>query len=272
MNRILFVSVLTFFFLDSMASAQELSRPPVADHEHGIYRTIIKKSKKIIWQAEWFLNKEILENQDNSIKNITIVRVEESGYGKYKNAENPITWKMESTFTLEDPPKVLNTIKAAIAKDGKESWRKSKIFDYSNKKLIAEEFFFGELTREKGLALPDGITFPTDILAILLRGYNFDRRSAARFYIFSVDAKLYKIRAELNKTEEVKVLAGTFLCYKIELMLDVVIFNMTIGHFLPKTYMWFTVDEPHIWIKYEGLESGFGSPYVVMELVKFDKR
>jgi hypothetical protein len=38
---------------------------------------------------------------------------------------------------------------------------------------------------------------------------------------------------------------------------------------LPKTYLWFTVKEPHFWVKYEGLESGFASPYVVMEITEF---
>jgi hypothetical protein len=36
--------------------------------------------------------------------------------------------------------------------------------------------------------------------------------------------------------------------------------------FLQKTYFWFTVAAPNNWIRYQGLESGPGTPEVVMEL------
>ena len=55
----------------------------------------------------------------------------------------------------------------------------------------------------------------------------------------------------------------------MELILDLGLLNLLTKYFLPKTYMWFTVKEPHTWVKYEGLESGLGSPYVMMELIEF---
>jgi hypothetical protein len=273
MKKISFFIIIIIFLLCDVAFSEELSSPLLSDYEHGIYRTIMKDTGEFLWKAEWILNKEIPESRGGIRENVKTVRIKETGYGKYKNAKNPISWNVESTFTLENPPKVLKTIRTAITKDGIEIWRKSKIFDYSGKRLLAQEYVSGELVKSKVLNIPEGSTFPTDILPILLRGYNFNSKQPAKFHIFSTDGKLYKINTKIVNVEEITVPAGSFRCYKLELILDMGLLNKIVGYFLPKTFMWFTVNTPHTWIKYEGLESGLNSPYVVMELTDFkDKK
>jgi len=260
MNKIIFV-VLSLIFSTTGLFAQELS-PSIENHEEGSYRTLLKKSGRIIWQASWVINKETKNEKK-------VVTVTEKGHGYYNNSKKDIHWLMESSFIQNHGPRVLETTRVAYSSDDKEIWKKDKIFDYSKEKLIARQFVYGKLRKEMIIPMPGKLTFSSDILAVILRGYDFDKRDLIEFYIFSSDAKLYNIIAKVMGKESITVPAGTFECHKMELTLDLGIFNLALKPFLPKTYMWFTVAKPHIWLKYEGLESGIGTPYIVMELTKF---
>jgi len=245
-----------------IAYSQDLSQLKISATEEGAYRTLLKKSGKVIWQASWSVNKTNKDGKD-------IVKITERGNGKYNDSSQDISWITETSLIAGKNPLILETIRTASDSGNNEIWRRNKIFDYSNRKLIAEQFEYGKLKKKKTARLPETITFTSDILAIILRGYNFGTQEPFDFYIFSSEAKLFKIQAQKIGTETVRVPAGDFECYKMELILDLGPANLLTKHFLPKTYMWFTKKPPHYWVKFEGLESGIGSPYVVMELIKF---
>jgi len=261
MNRRAFLTILFIIFAHSLSFAQELSCPAVSNNEHGVYRTILKKSKQVIWQAEWSAHREAAKEGPG------VIRINETGYGKYNDAQEPMSWKMEFNFTAETPPRVLNATRAVISEDGRESRKNSKELDYENRKLIFREFTEEKLVKDKTLDFPNSRVYPADALAILLRGYDFDKGRPLKFHVFSNKGKLYEIKIKAVKTEEVEVPFGVFQGYKLEFILSEGLLSKVIGYFLPKTYIWYSVEEPHIWLKYEGLESGLGSPYVTMELI-----
>ena len=64
--------------------------------------------------------------------------------------------------------------------------------------------------------------------------------------------------------------AGEFECYKVELVPGLGVLNL-FRFAIPKAYFWFTVDPPHYWVRYEGLENGRGTPQVVMELTTLER-
>lgn len=262
MSKILIILLSIFLFPTSIL-AQDLSQLHIANHEKGSYRTLLKKSGKVIWQASWSINKINKNGKD-------IVNVTEKGSGKYNNSSENINWILESVFIIENNPLVLRTERTAFGLDGKELWRKNKILDHPKKILISEQYEAGKLKSKKMVSFPELSTYPSDILSCILRGYNFQTEDPLDFYIFSVEGKLFRIRARKIGREVVRVPAGEIDSYKIELSLDFGIVNIVAKHFLPKTYMWFSVNDPHVCVRYEGLESGIGSPYVVMELEKFE--
>jgi len=245
-----------------IAYSQDLSQLKISATEEGAYRTLLKKSGKVIWQASWSVNKTNKNGKE-------IVKITERGSGKYNDSPQDITWVMETSLILGNNPLILETIRITRDSGNNELWRRNKIFDYPNRELIAEQFEHGKLKKIKTARLPETITFTSDILAILLRGYNFEAPEPFDFYIFSSEAKLFRIQAQMIGTETVRVPAGEFECYKMELILDLGVANLLTKYILPKTYMWFSKKQPHYWLKFEGLEGGVGSPYVVMELLKY---
>jgi len=245
-----------------IAYSQDLAQFKISATEEGSYRTLLKKSGKVIWQASWSVMKT---NKDGK----EIVRITEQGSGKYNDSPQNINWVMETSLIPGNNPLILETIRIAHDPGNNEIWRRNKIFDYRNRKLIAEQLEYGKLKKRKTSHLPATVTFTSDVLAILLRGYNFETPTPFDFYIFSSEAKLFRIQAQVVGTEIVQVPAGEFECYKMELILDLGIANLVTKYILPKTYMWFTKKSPHYWVKFEGLESGIGSPHVVMELLKY---
>jgi len=245
-----------------IAYSQDLSQLKISATEEGAYRTLLKKSGKVIWQASWSVNKTHKDGKD-------IVKITERGKGKYNDSPQDVKWVMETSLIPGNNPLILETIRTTRDSGNDELWRRNKIFDYPNRKLIAEQFEYGKLKKRKTAHLPGTITFTSDILAIFLRGYDFGASQPFDFYIFSSEAKLFRIQAQVVGTETVRVPAGEFECYKMELILDLGVVNVLTKYILPKTYMWFSKEQPHSWVKFEGLESGIGSPYVVMELLKY---
>ncbi|MBM3249197.1 MAG: DUF3108 domain-containing protein [Candidatus Omnitrophica bacterium] len=232
-------------------------------NEESTYRTILEKSGKVIWQAERSVIKRVEDGKE-------IVVVSESGHGKYNNSPEDMHWIVKSRILSSQDPVVLETTRTAFSSNNKELWRKNKIFDYSKKRLIAEHFDNGRLIKRKSIPFPEGKVFISEILSLILRGYNFETQEPCSFYIFSWDGKVFKMKARRIDKEIVHVPAGKFECYKIEIFPDFGIVNYLSNHIFPKTYLWFTVKAPHYWVKYEGLESGLTSSYVTMEITEFN--
>jgi len=251
-----------FILFPRIVYAQDFSQLQISATEKCVYQTINKKTGKVIWQAFRSVNKMEKDN-------LQIVTISEQGRGNYNNALEDLRWVVESRINFSPRPLVLDVMRTAYSSDSKELWRKNKIFDYSHKRLIAEHFNDSQLTKRKSIPLPSGSVFTSEILPLILRGYDFEAQKPYSFYIFSWDAKLFKMQARRIDKEIVRTPAGEFECYKIEISPALGFVDIVSRYIIPKTYLWFTVKEPHFWVKYEGLETGFASPYVVMEITEF---
>jgi hypothetical protein len=61
--------------------------------------------------------------------------------------------------------------------------------------------------------------------------------------------------------------AGRFECHRIELAPRGA-FGAIAGLLMPRTFLWYAVQPPHIWVKSAGAE-GLGSREVIRELTRF---
>ncbi len=256
------VLALFIFLLPITAFSKDLSVSWVAKHEEWSYRTLLKRTGKVIWQADLNMERMTKDNQ-------AVVRMAEKGFGNYNNSPDAISWEMEAFFAIENPPLFMEITRIAKSDNGRELWRKSKFFDPAKGQITVKQSVSGELPEEKTIFSSKRPVFPADILVAVLRGYDFESRETFEFYILSSQASLYKISSRAVKKEMVTVPAGSFECYRMDLTPDLGVLNLALKPFLPKTYVWFTAAKPYVWIKYEGLESGLNSPYVVMELIRF---
>lgn len=243
--------------------SQGLSYSSVPAHEEGGYRTLLKKSGEYIWRADWSLD---VNTSDESRPAELIENI----YGKYNDSKDDIRCVVQSRLFLSKTPRVLGTVQVASSDKDEGIWQKNKIFNYTQKKLIARQFEHGKLVMERSSPFPDGPVFSADVLVAIFQGYDFEKAKPFSFYVYSSEGKLYNVTVRIIGKEKVSVPPGDFDCYKMELRPDLGLLNFVITPFLPKTYLWFTVSKPHLWMKYEGLESGLGTPYVIRELVWFN--
>jgi hypothetical protein len=79
------------------------------------------------------------------------------------------------------------------------------------------------------------------------------------------------MEARIVGRETVHVLAGTFDCYRIDLVPRGAL-GVLAGLLLPGTSLWHTVSAPHFWVQYRGPDGGIGSRTILRELARFDRR
>ena len=84
-------------------------------------------------------------------------------------------------------------------------------------------------------------------------------------HFLSNEPKLYEVTFESRGRETVRTPAGSFECYKIEVVPHLGALNFA-KMFVAKSYFWFTVAAPHKWVRYDGYENGPGTPRIRMEL------
>ena len=123
----------------------------------------------------------------------------------------------------------------------------------------------GELKTSSFSTAPDILTI--EGIAGVLQFFPFGKSGSAgtlRGHMLSNEPDLYDVTIESRGTERVKTSTGDADCYKIELVPHLGLLN-AIKVFYPKTYFWFSVAEPHKWVRYQGMENGRGTPEIIME-------
>jgi hypothetical protein len=109
----------------------------------------------------------------------------------------------------------------------------------------------------------------TELVPAILRLLPETRYRQMRFDLVTVEGRTIGMRARIIGREWVKVPAGNFECFKMELEPTGFI-GFLAAFKLSKIFMWHTVAAPHFWVKYEGPEGSTGSRQIVRELVRFE--
>ncbi len=93
--------------------------------------------------------------------------------------------------------------------------------------------------------------------------------------VFSVEFTPFYVTAVVEGTEKIKVPAGEFECYKIELRYapdTIPIFKLLPSYFaeklIPSYYLWVDKNAPHTMVRFQGKLEGMTSPEQAQELVK----
>jgi len=145
--------------------------------------------------------------------------------------------------------------------EGKAIEEVEKFYDRENKKVICN--VNGKI---KEFELKENL-FDKQNIVIFLMNYPFQEGRDLDFYLLTHDPTMYKINAKFRGKEKIMAGDNEIECYKLEMLPDLGFLNF-IRVFIPKTYFWFEATPPHLFARYEGLESGIGTPYVVVEIVK----
>jgi hypothetical protein len=127
-----------------------------------------------------------------------------------------------------------------------------------------ERRFMGGRSESESLRVPPD-TLAVEGIAGILRFLPFQPTMSFPAHLLSNEPNLYSVTMETRGMERVKTPAGEFECYKVELVPHVGVLDVFRALY-PKTFFWFTAAPPHRWVRYEGPQTGRGTPEVVMEL------
>jgi hypothetical protein len=238
--------------------AGQLKAPPIIPKDHG---TVVTSTTKGIprWSAHWAM-------EPWNIGGKNAVRFTETGKGHYSPFTQEIQWNLESVWLADGNFSPLQFRKTISDMQGHTLAIERKSFDLSGGIVKFER------QNEKGVSDTSSFDAAPDILTIegiagILQSYPFGKSGSAatvNAHLLSNEPKLYDVSIEPRGTERLKTPSGEVECYKLEVVPHLGLLNL-FRVFQPKTIFWFRVEAPHAWVRYQGLENGFGTPEIVME-------
>jgi hypothetical protein len=262
-TKFIFLIMLFSILLAAMwASAEQLRIPTMDTKEQG---TIITSEKggNPRWKAEWIME-QFTENGGRMVS-FTV-----KGQGRYSPFKQEVSWESKAIWKADYSFSPLSSDMVIRDMNGRLLIKERKVFDTANGIVKIEWQDYTDKTSNT-----EELKIPSDILAvegivIALRSLPFDPPRSIRTNILTNEPKnptLYEVTLKPKGQERIKTSAGEFDCYKVELVPHLGVLSM-LRVFFPKTYFWFTVDPPHFWVQYEGLENGLGTPHVIMEVMR----
>jgi hypothetical protein len=102
----------------------------------------------------------------------------------------------------------------------------------------------------------------------VLRGFPFEKSKELKIMIIgqNQDDEMFSMDIRYQKLETIKIDGVSYKTHKLELVPQMPGFLKIINGRFPKTYFWYSVEKPHLLIRYEG-SAGFGGDKQTTELV-----
>ena len=244
-------------FVLSWSNAYAVEHVPL---EQGAYRVLHKRDGQFLWQAWWNVRQEGPD---------TVMT--EHGQGRYRSMPEPVIWDLEVRFSTEDPFDFhwsKRTVKSPTAPA--VGWTVEKRYDKATGLLTMELWQLDEPRSPRAYRWNGVKELSTpETLAFIVRDRHGEAVKTFTCMLVTDEPAFYRVIAVIRRDEIITVPAGKFGCVKVELIPKLGVWGLFGRPFIPKTYLWHTMEPPHYWVKYEGLESGLHSAHVVMELEAF---
>ncbi len=177
-----------------------------------------------------------------------------------------IRWRVEGAFREEKNRLLpLWSQKEIYRKSGELVQKVSTSYDFDRLLCrVIREDGIGKVEMDKTVKIPAD-TIPAESIAIYFRSIPFESGRDFTFHLFTLEGSIYTLTVKNRGIETIETAAGKYRTYKLEISPDLGILGVA-AMFLPKTFVWHTLEKPYFWVKYRGLEGGLGSPEIIMEL------
>ncbi|MGB3729581.1 MAG: hypothetical protein WBA70_10075 [Thermodesulfobacteriota bacterium] len=257
MNKYILIILITLFLAGDPLLAEPFKVPELLPNEKG---TIVTEYKDggVRWKADWKAN-IYTENGEKKFKLVFEAKGITSPFTFDTTWRTVAIWKAKDEFfPLESETKIKNLSGNMVMIDQKK-------FNHKNDTAI---FSREDLQLDSYKRTPYDITSDTLIvegLVYALRTLPFGTDKTVKAKILSNEPELYNVEFQQRGIERVDTEDGEVDCYKVEVVPKLGVLGV-LKVFFPKTYFWFTVDAPHKWVRYEGLENGIGTPEVIMKV------
>jgi hypothetical protein len=242
----------------TLTASADINAPVLFDGSHSL-KVTEKESGKYRWKNTVVYKKVKDENGQ------MLLSIRETGAGLFGKDNQNVTW-VNQTYAILEGTNLAPYSTSVTMKDsaGKVVLELEKAYDRKTKKVSCtkngkDSFydFYNDLVDK-------------DMVGIAMMNYPFDKKEANpnySFHLLTHEPAMYKMDVKFIGTENLTINGKAVSCYKIQMIPDLGLMNVA-GAFVPKTYFWYEAKAPHNFVRYEGLESGLGTPYIVMDSVK----
>ncbi len=227
-----------------------------------VYINVFNKDDgKPLWH--YVTSVQTLESEGN-----VTLQVTEKCEGIWDNKDER-TWVSVSTYSYADNKVVpVHALLTFYDPNGREIDSLEKDYSLADNKVhckkINKEKTFDITEEDKDFDF-DADLVDKEILGVCFMNYPYDRKEDLEFHMMTNEPAHYKMKIVNLGKETLKLDGSSVECYKLQMIPDLGFLGI-FAPFVPKTYFWYKAAAPHEFVRYEGLESGLNTPYVVMEV------
>ncbi len=218
----------------------------------GKIKSYEKSPEKVRWESEISTAKAVFNKKP-------FIYTEEKGKGIFGKDNTYKSWITRGYYEIKNGELIPYEVKTEIKdKSGKIVFDLVKSYNLEAKKIVCK------INGKTKILDFHQNTIDRDIIGRVLSNFPFESGEDVKFFFVTHEPTLYLITMKNHGKETITYKGNNIECYKLELIPDLGALGF-VGAFVPKTYFWYTVSAPHEFIRYEGLESGLGTPVIIME-------
>lgn len=214
------------------------------------------------WQADWSMEAETTNGQQ-------FVRLSERGQGVYSPFTQQVRWTVEAWWQAGPPFQPSRVEKHFTDLQGNLLLSRKAVFDWKAGRASVEVRRGSQKAEVETIPVSPG-TWTPEGMAIALRQMDFTSDGTLKARLLSDEPKVYEVRFKKVGRETVDTPEGPVECYKLRMEADLGVMSL-FKFLIPDTYFWFAVAPPHMWVRYQGLESGRGTPQVTRKMASFTR-
>jgi hypothetical protein len=238
--------VLLAVCLVSVAPAEQIVITHINEGVNGL-KAQDKSSGQPLWTSKF-------ASRRMSAKGEPFLYLEDNGSGIYGKDKSFKSWKTVSYVRISGNNLVPYSVKQIVKdKNGKIVLSLEKSYNAAAKKVYCT------VNGENKVYDFNSDLVDKEMMGPILNNYPLDKKELS-IHMLTHEPTNYRMTLKYLGDE---VMNGVN-CYKLEMIPDLGALNL-LGAFVPKTYFWYKKAFPHDFVRYEGLESGLGTPYIVME-------
>ena len=250
MKKIFLLLLITGFFLIGTGYS-EIFRVSHLAEKPKLIKAYNKDDGKYLWQS-------VTKSSTKEINGKVVLKITEDCRGLWGGSHER-TWKAECYYYLENK-KAIPDHASLVFYDAEGNTVEVIEKRYS---LKDKRVYCVKNGDRKEFDLEDDL-IDKEALGTCLMNYPYDRKNDFEFHMMTNEPSHYKMTMVNKGTETIKINGRAIECYKLQMIPDLGFLGI-FAPFVPKTYFWYRVEPPHDFVRYEGLESGLNTPYIVME-------
>lgn len=260
MKKLLMVS-LALLFVCNLAWAENFRLGQTADKEVTESETIEKNSGEKLYS-------QTTKSELGFENGRKFVRITQSGNGKTGGSKVDQKWEVVAYCWADPYIKPYHSVRKLYSKSGQLLRIDTFNFDYIAKKIyIKKEDKTSNKISHKTLTCYNDILDKYTI-GLALHSYPYKQKRKVKFHYVSPDGKLFRMTMIHRGIEKMTVPKGTYTSHKLEMDINLGLLGGIVSAFIPKTYFWYSDQQPPIWLQYEGLDGSLGTPHVIMQATK----